>query len=163
EVREGVNMVVDGADQQVVLDARVNLHDLRVVLEHLVEVVLRVQLADPVDGQDPANQGLTGFAYHITHEKSPVLKTRCVAPLGIVARASEAMSSAPPPPPNRRTPPSARGTSVALALPKTSTSSAPRKPTSTRPRWSSMPITSRKPLKIAARYQWRGSALPTPN
>ena len=42
EVGKGVNVVVDRADQQLILDTRVDPGDLRVVLEHLVEVVLRV-------------------------------------------------------------------------------------------------------------------------
>src|SRR5207249_11643701 len=46
-------------------------------------------------------------------------------------------------------------------LPKRSISSAPKNPTSTTPRWTFIPITSRKPLQHVARYQIRGSAKPT--
>src|SRR5437867_2134096 len=46
-------------------------------------------------------------------------------------------------------------------LPKRSISSAPKNPTSTTPRWTFIPMTSRKPLQHVARYQIRGSARPT--
>ena len=41
EIGVGVHVAVDGAEQQLVLDPRMDLGDLRVVLEHLVEVIVR--------------------------------------------------------------------------------------------------------------------------
>ena len=41
---------VDRADEQLILDTRVDLQDLRVVLEHLIEVVLGVELPHPIQG-----------------------------------------------------------------------------------------------------------------
>ena len=46
-------------------------------------------------------------------------------------------------------------------LPKRSTSRAPRNPTSTTPRWTFIPMMSRKPLQQVALYQIRQSARPT--
>ena len=51
EVREGVDVVIDCADEQVVFYPRVDGREGRVVLEHLVEPRPRIELAGAVHGQ----------------------------------------------------------------------------------------------------------------
>src|SRR5579871_4752280 len=44
EIRIRVNVRIDCANQKIVLDSGMNLENLRVILEHLIEVVLRIEL-----------------------------------------------------------------------------------------------------------------------
>ena len=69
EVGVRVNVTVDGVLKQLVLDARVDLEHLGVVLEHLIEVVLGIELADAFQGKGPAYQDAGGLRVcgKITH------------------------------------------------------------------------------------------------
>ena len=69
EVGIGVDVAVDGVLQQLVLDARIDLEHLGVVLEHLVEVILGVELTDTFQGEGPAYQDARGLCVccEITH------------------------------------------------------------------------------------------------
>ena len=46
-----VNMTIDRAVEQFVLDPRIDLQHLRVVLQHLIEIILGVELAHSRDAQ----------------------------------------------------------------------------------------------------------------
>ena len=58
EVGIGVDMVIDCSHQQLVLDTRMDFENLRVVLEHLVEVVLSVELANASHVEDTPDHDL---------------------------------------------------------------------------------------------------------
>ena len=53
EVRVSMDMTIDGAVEQLVLDARIDLQHLRVILEHLIKIILGVELARPRHRQRP--------------------------------------------------------------------------------------------------------------
>jgi len=58
EIRGGMDVAVDGALQQLVFGARINLEHLRVVFEHLIEIVFRIEFLDPFHSQYTAYQQL---------------------------------------------------------------------------------------------------------
>jgi hypothetical protein len=47
KVRKRMNVTIDGALKQVVLDPRIDLQHLRVVLEHLIKIILGIELTHP--------------------------------------------------------------------------------------------------------------------
>ena len=55
EVRKGVDMAIDSALKQFVFNPRIDFEHLRVVFEHLIKIILGVELAHPRDGQRPAD------------------------------------------------------------------------------------------------------------
>ena len=72
KVRVGVDMTVDRSFEQLVLDSRIDLKHLRVVLQHLIKVILGVELAYARHAQgSPDHQFLRGLRIcgKITHEK----------------------------------------------------------------------------------------------
>jgi hypothetical protein len=50
KVRECVNVRIDRPLKKFVLDSRIDVEHFRVVLEHLVEIVFRVELANTLHG-----------------------------------------------------------------------------------------------------------------
>ncbi len=65
-----MNVAVYGAFQKLVLDSRMDSQHIRVVLEHLIEIVLRIQLANTLDRHYTSNQQLFGrsrIGSKITH------------------------------------------------------------------------------------------------
>jgi hypothetical protein len=72
EVRKCMNVAVDGSFEKLVLDSRIDLEHFRVVLEHLVEIILGVELADPLHGKHPAHEKLSGrlcISRKIAHDR----------------------------------------------------------------------------------------------
>ena len=55
-----MDVAIDGSFQQLVLDARIDLEHLRVVFEHLVEIVFGIELPDPFHSQHSAHEELSG-------------------------------------------------------------------------------------------------------
>ena len=55
-----MDVAVDGPHQKLILDSRINLEHLRVVLEHLIKIVFRIELSNSFDGQHSAHQELLG-------------------------------------------------------------------------------------------------------
>src|SRR5262245_14167359 len=55
KVRKGMDMTIDSVLKQLVLDTRINLQHLRVVLEHLIKIVLGIELAHPRHAQSSAD------------------------------------------------------------------------------------------------------------
>src|SRR5204863_3002161 len=73
EIGIRMDVAIDRALQQLVFNSRINFEHLRVVFEHLIEVVLRIELPDSFDRQDAAYEQLTsriGIRSKITHRKS---------------------------------------------------------------------------------------------
>src|SRR5437867_6737499 len=69
-----MDVAIDRALQQFVFNSRINLEHLRVVFEHLIEVVLRIELPDSFDRQDAAYEqlpGRIGIRSKITHRNPP--------------------------------------------------------------------------------------------
>src|SRR6266571_2970115 len=74
EIGIRMDVTIDRAFQQLVFNARINLEHLRVVFEHLIEVVLRIELPDSFDCQDAAYEQLSGrigIRSKITHKNPP--------------------------------------------------------------------------------------------
>ena len=74
EIRKGVDVAIDGALKQLVFDPRINLEHLRVVLQHLIKIILGVELAHPRDRQRSAHHQFFGglrICSKITHVYSP--------------------------------------------------------------------------------------------
>src|SRR3989454_10582419 len=74
EIGIRMDVTIDRALQQLVFNSRINFEHLRVVFEHLIEVVLRIELPDPFDCQDAAYEQLTsriGIRSKITHRNPP--------------------------------------------------------------------------------------------
>ena len=47
EIRKRMDVTIDGALEQLVLDPRIDLQHLRVVFEHLIKIILGIKLAHP--------------------------------------------------------------------------------------------------------------------
>ena len=47
EIRKSMNVTIDGTLKQLVLDPRINLQHLRVIFEHLIKIILGIELAHP--------------------------------------------------------------------------------------------------------------------
>src|SRR2546422_2628239 len=74
EIGIRMDVTIDRALQQLVFNSRINFEHLRVVFEHLIEVVLRIELPDPFDCQDAAYEQLTsriGIRSKVTHRNPP--------------------------------------------------------------------------------------------
>ena len=76
EIGISVHVAIDGVLQEVVLDPGMDFQHLRVVLEHLIEIVLGVQLTHPLHGKHAPDEQLLGrsrIGSKITHAKNSPL------------------------------------------------------------------------------------------
>src|SRR5262249_60326154 len=74
EIGIRMDVAIDRALQQLVFNSGINLEHLRVVFEHLIEVVLGIELPDSFDCQDTAYEQLSGrigIRSKITHKIPP--------------------------------------------------------------------------------------------
>ena len=69
-----MNVAINGPLQELIFDARLDLEHLRIIFEHLVEVVLGVELLDSLHGEGPSPHSLfsgCGICGKITHDIPP--------------------------------------------------------------------------------------------